>query len=173
MAVPAWAMGINPPLRIYNYLGLFALGFFFWGLFSLHAWLTRKGIPLYPAFTGWGQSALIALIVLAMAADFHKQPTPFGEKVHPGTLYTYRGNLPRVTSDLFFRVGPYQETLKQREALITQQKALGATSVTVPPLVNPPGSILFLDITPNPNHWINNLQARWYGVEKIEVSGEQ
>ncbi len=165
-------MGINPPLRIYNYLGLFALGFFFWGLFSLHAWLHKKQIPLYPAFTGWGRAALILIIVLAMAFDFHKQPTPFGAPVDRSSLYTYRGNLPLVTSDLFLRARPYSKALQQRQAFLNQQKALGKDSLTVPPIPNPPTSILFLDITPDPTHWINRLQAEWYGIGQIAVDSD-
>jgi hypothetical protein len=172
MVVPAWAMGMNPPLRIYNYLGLFFMGFFFWGLFCLHAWLHKKQIALYPAFTGWGRAALILIIFLAMAFDFHKQPTPFGGKTDTETLYIYRGNLPRVTSDLFLRARPYSEALQKRQAYVNQQKALGKDSLTVPPIPNPPTSILFLDITTDPTHWINMLQAEWYGLEQIAVDSD-
>jgi hypothetical protein len=172
MVVPAWAMGMNPPLRIYNYLGLFFMGFFFWGLFCLHAWLHKKQIALYPAFTGWGRAALILIIFLAMAFDFHKQPTPFGGKTDTETLYIYRGNLPRVTSDLILRARPYSEALQKRQAYVNQQKALGKDSLTVPPIPNPPTSILFLDITPDPTHWINMLQAEWYGIGQIAVDSD-
>ena len=167
MLVPAWAMGINPPLRIYNYLAIYFMGFFFWMLISLHAWLRKKEIPLYPAFTGLGRMAVVLLIFVAMAGDFHKQPTPFGMHASQSTLYTFRGNLPRVTSDLLLRAKPYSQALQQRQQYVNQQKALGHTHIVLEPLHNPPTSILFLDITADPAHWINMLQAEYYGVESI------
>jgi hypothetical protein len=169
MLVPAWAMGINPPLRIYNYLALYFMGFFFWGLMSLHAWLRRKEISLYPAFTGFGRAALVLLIFVAMAGDFHKQPTPFGPPVDRAKLFTYRGNLPRVTSDLLLRAKPYNQAMQQRQEFAEQQKAQGNTHIVLEPLQNPPSSILFLDITSDPEHWINMLQAECFGVESIKA----
>ncbi|HSV88012.1 MAG TPA: DUF6056 family protein [Bacteroidales bacterium] len=163
--VPAWAMGINPPMRIYNYLALYVIFFIFWFLFSCHAWLQGKGIQLYPAFTGAGKWIVAGLIFIAMAGDFHKEPGPEGP-------FTYRGNLARVTSDLVLRAETYRRALMEREEIILREKALGNKHIVVPALSDPPSSILYLDITPDPNHWMNLLQARYYGIEKIELEQE-
>ncbi len=173
MAVPAWAMGINPPMRIYNFMSLYFMGFFFWGLFSLNHWLRKKEIAFYPAFAGWGRHILILIIFLAMALDFHKQPLPPGYTGKHGTLYTYRGNLPLVTSDLLLRAKPFSKAMKQRQQYVNQQKAAGQTHIVAVPLQNPPSSILFIDITSDSSYWINMLQAEWYGVESIKVRGER
>jgi len=165
MAVPAWAMGINPPMRIYNFLGLYFIGFFFWFLFSLRHWLQARSIPVHAAFTGAGKWIVICLIFLAMAGDFHKEPGPDG-------AFTYRGNMARVVSDLVLRAGPYKRTMQEREAIIIHQMAIGNYHVIVPPLYNPPTSILYLDITCDPGYWINLLQARMYGIEKLSVESK-
>jgi len=160
--VPAWAMGINPPMRVYNFLALYVIFIIFWFLFSCHAWLQGKGIQLYPAFTGLGKWIVAGLIFMAMAGDFHKEPGPQGP-------FTYRGNLARVTSDLVLRAETYRRALMERKEIISREKARGNKNIVVPALSDPPSSILFLDITPDPKHRINLLQARFYGVEKIAV----
>jgi len=163
LAVPAWAMGINPPMRVYNFLGMYFMGFFFWFLFSFREWVHIKGVTFFPAFHGVGKWIVLSLIFIAMAGDFHKEPGPDGP-------FTYRGNLARVVSDLVFRAVPYSRAMQERESIIRHQKAIGNYHVTVPSMHNPPGSILYLDITADKNHPVNAVQARWYGLESLAVS---
>ena len=165
-AVPSWAMGINPPMRIYNFLVLYVMGFFLLFLFSLNSWMHDRKLQFYQPFGGAGKWVVVGLIFMAMAGDFHKEPGPEGP-------FTYRGNLARVTSDLVLRAGPFNRAMHERKAKVSQLKALGIQHVVVPPLINPPSSILFLDITYNPNHRINLLQAAFYGIEKIEVKNDR
>jgi hypothetical protein len=155
--IPAWSMGINPPLRVYNFLTPLWLIWIFWILASIRQ---RWSLSGWPVFAGKGFMAMVLLIVLSLMVHFVK--VPGGELV-------IGGNIPRAWYDLLVTAPKYDRAMHQREDIISRVRATGKNHVAVPALENPPHSIFFIDMTTNPDHWINILYARHYGVEKIET----
>jgi hypothetical protein len=150
--VPAWAMGINPPMRVYNYIALFWLtGFLLW-LFSINHHLAARTMALWPPFRGKGLQVFAAIILLTLLLDFTKPP---------GQPPVFRGNTPAAIHDLTTKALPYHHEIRQREHHIRQQQAAGADTLRLPPLQHRPKLVFYLDLTPDPNHWINLMKA-WY-----------
>ncbi|TVQ06346.1 MAG: hypothetical protein EA361_19870 [Bacteroidetes bacterium] len=158
--VPAWSMGINPPLRVYNFLSPLWLLWLLWLLTSIRSHFANLMDVGWPVFRGTGLKAMVLLIALSLMVNFVK--IPGGEVV-------FGGNVPRAWHDLAFRAAGYNRAMHQREALIKAALQQGESTLTLPRLHNPPGTIHFLDIFPDPDHWINRMMAEYYGVERVEM----
>lgn len=158
--IPAWSMGINPPLRVYNFLSpLWLLGFW-WLTASLRMRMDEQVVESWPAFRGAGLKVMLGVIALSFMVHFVK--VPGGELV-------IGGNVPRAWHDLLFRATDYNRAMHEREGIIREARNNGVPKVIVPALQNPPGTIHFLDIQPDPGHWINGIVAGHYGVEELSV----
>ncbi|MFP4065388.1 MAG: DUF6056 family protein [Bacteroidales bacterium] len=160
MFIPAWSMGINPPLRVYNFLSPFWLLWMLGLLMAVRHHYGEKVIKGWPQFHERGMKVMVLLIALSLMVHFVK--IPGGEVV-------FGGNVPRAWHDLAFRAADYNHAMHQREALIEAALQQGETTLTLPPLHNPPGTIHFLDIFPDSDHWINRMMAAYYGVERVET----
>ncbi len=84
-------------------------------------------------------------------------------------VIVFGGNVPQAWYDLVLRAPDYHRQMTQREDVIHQAKQRGETKVAVPSLEHPPATIFFIDMTPDPRHWINPLYARHYGLERVWV----
>ncbi|MBW6481204.1 MAG: hypothetical protein K0B37_17380, partial [Bacteroidales bacterium] len=158
--IPSWSMGINPPLRVYNFLSpLWLLGFG-WLLVTLRMRAGERVLESWPVFRGAGLKALLIVIALSFMVHFVK--VPGGEVV-------FGGNVPQAWYDLVFRAPDYNRAMHDRERIIREALAEGRTAVEVPALQNPPRTIHFLDIRPDAGHWINGIVAGHYGVEEVWV----
>ena len=160
MLIPAWSMGIVPPLRIYNFLTPLWLLWFLWLTISLRFYLAKDKTFVWSAVSGKSLNAMVLLIGLSIMVNFVKVP---------GGDYVYGGNVPRAWSDLVFRAAPFNRAMHEREALIYAAIEEGKQEVVLPALKDPPGTIFFLDITSDPDHWINILYARHYGVDRVSL----
>ena len=158
--IPAWSMGINPPLRVYNFLSPFWLLWLVGLLVAVRHHSGEKAVKGWPVFHGRGLKIMALLMALSLMVNFVK--IPGGEVV-------FGGNVPRAWHDLAFRAAPYNRAMHLREALIHEALQQGETTLTVPSLHNPPGTIHFLDIFPDGEHWINRLVGEYYGVERLET----
>jgi len=158
--IPAWSMGINPPLRVYNFLSPFWLLWLVGLLVAVRHHSGEKTVKGWPVFEGRGLKIMTLLVVLSLMVNFVK--IPGGEVV-------FGGNVPRAWHDLALRAAPYNRAMHQREALINEALQQGETTLTVPPLRNPPATIHFLDIFPDGEHWVNRLVGEYYGVERLET----
>ena len=159
--IPAWSMGINPPLRVYNFLSPFWLLWLVGLLTAIRHHYGKNAVKDWPVFQGRGLKAMVLLVAFSLMVNFVK--IPGGEMV-------FGGNVPMAWHDLAFRAVPYSNAMHQREALLDEALLKGDTALILPPLHNPPGTIHFLDIFPDPDHWINRLVAEYYGLEEIVVS---
>jgi hypothetical protein len=157
--IPAWSMGINPPLRIYGFLSPLWLFWFGWLLISA-GWHFRTKLPNWPVFSGAGFQAMVLLIALSFMVQFVKIP---------GGDIVFGGNVPQAWYDLAFRARDYNNQMNHRETIIQEAREHGTTQMGVPALVSPPGTIFFIDMTSDPNHWINALYARHYGMDELWI----
>jgi len=157
--VPAWSMGINPPLRVYGFLSPLWLLWFGWLLVSA-GWYFRTKLQSWPRFTGVGFKAMVFMIALSFMVQFVKIP---------GGNIVFGGNVPQAWYDLVFRASDYSKQMTGRELIIEKAHKDGLTQLSVPALKSPPPTIFFIDMTSDPQHWINPLYARHYGLETIWV----
>jgi len=158
--VPAWSMGINPPLRVYGFLSPLWLMWFLWLLASVRLYVGKALVEQWPRFVGVGFRVMIGIIALSLMTTFVKVP---------GGPLVFGGNVPQAWYDLAFRARTYNRELHHREHLIHTAHAEGQRQLAVPALSDPPPTIFFLDMTSQPDHWINPLYASHYGLEKIWV----
>lgn len=158
--IPSWSMGINPPLRVYNFLVPFALLWVIWMVVSFRERLPDKDLMTFPVLKGKGIKVYLFIVVLSLMFSFVKIP---------GGEIVFGGNIPRAYYDLFFRAAAYNEQMQQREQIIKEKKAAGIKDIVLPSLTSPPSTIHFLDMTADANHWINALYAGHYEVEKIRT----
>jgi hypothetical protein len=158
--IPAWSMGINPPLRVYNFITPFWLLWFTWLITTINHKYGKVLLGTWPVYKGMGLRVMVAVIALSFMVSFVKVPN--GELV-------FGGNTPRAMYDLLFRAAGYNRNMKEREEAILKALAKGETEVVVPALADPPGTIFFIDMTSDPDHWINALYARHYGVGRVRV----
>ncbi len=158
--IPSWSMGINPPLRVYNFLIPFALLWVIWMVVSFRERLPDKDLMTFPVLKGKGIKMYLFIVVLSLMFSFVKIP---------GGGIVFGGNIPRAYYDLFFRATAYNEQMQQREQIIKEKKAAGITDIVLPSLTSPPSTIHFLDMTNDEDHWINALYAGHYEVKKIRT----
>lgn len=160
MFIPAWSMGINPPLRVYNFLSPLWLLAFWWLLATMRYRAGEKIMASWPVFKGAGLKVMFAVIALSFMVHFVKVP---------GGDVVFGGNVPQAWYDLVFRAPDYNRDMHERERLIREAGTKGRTKVEVPALQNPPRTIHFLDIQPDRGHWINEIIASHYGVGEVWV----
>jgi hypothetical protein len=158
--VPAWSMGINPPLRVYGFLSPLWLMWFFWLLASVRNHTAIALAERWPRFGGVGLRVMVGIVALSLMTTFIKVP---------GGPLVFGGNVPQAWYDLAFRAQSYNRELHLREKFIQEAHAINVKQIAVPALSDPPPSIFFMDMTTNPDHWINPLYARHYGLERVWV----
>jgi hypothetical protein len=78
------------------------------------------------------------------------------------------GNFISLLRDL--HVAPlYAAEQKQREALVTRQKAEGKTDIVVPSLTVKPKLLFFTDLRPSSYDWKNQSYAQYWGIHSVSA----
>ncbi len=158
--VPALSMGINLPLRIYNFLSPFWLIWFIWILIAARTHLPKKIIKSFSFLKGVKLKAFLIIIFISLMTFFVKVPG--------GDIY-FGGNLPRSFYDLIFKANHYNTSMYERKEKIEKAKEKGKSIITVDPVHDLPKTIFFIDITENPDNWMNNFYATYHGVDAIKI----
>ncbi len=159
LCLPAWAMGINPPLRIYNFLSLLWLIWFLLLLATTYNFLRKKNIKTNLPLNGRSIIILVFITIVSVMGNFHKVP---------GEQYVFGSNTSRAWYDLCFNAIKYNESMKERRLLLDKALETEKAIIEVPIPANIPETIFFLDITNDHTHWINKLHAHYYGIEYIK-----
>jgi hypothetical protein len=159
--VQAWAMGINPPMRVYNTIGFYWLlgGFFF--LFSFHHFFTKKRILNVPLMNAKGIRFILFITLIALFSDFVKPP---------GQRPVFRGNTPAALYDLIFQSVPYLKETNARQKTIQHQINAGKDTIFLKPFQHKPKLVFYLDATDDPEYFVNMLLADYLEVNTIIVS---
>ena len=143
----AWARGeANPPMRIVDVAQfLFMMGF------SLLMILMADKQTIN-AQGNWISSASPAgiLLVIATICLFHAD-----------------GRVRRSYSDLLTKARTYDKEMMDRYQVIRQSTT---DEVALPPLSKVPETVFFRDILSNPDWWLNEQEARYFGRKKIYLT---
>lgn len=84
----------------------------------------------------------------------------------PLSVFHEKSNLPLIYSDIFTGIiFKYNKELKERDNLIKNCEK----NCEIPEIKNRPMSIFFKDLSSDPNHFINQSQAAFYGLESIRA----
>jgi hypothetical protein len=71
------------------------------------------------------------------------------------------------------KISAFDKEMNNRYTLIYEAQKNGIKVISLPPLQNKPNSLFVLDIQPGCNHWINQQEAQFYGLEKIYMDSTQ
>ena len=86
----------------------------------------------------------------------------------------FSGNSLTVLMDLATgKASGYDKEMNNRYSLIMAAKKQGMKEVSLSILQNKPQSLFVLDIQPGCTHWINRIQANFFGLTKICVDSTQ
>jgi hypothetical protein len=156
----ALAMGINPPLRVHGLIMVVFLWFWFVNLYILvQKFRRQRNIILY--FPRWLVTVLaIAMLVLTLG-DFYKEPAG---------AYQYRGNIIRAWTDLMYRAEPYEYQMQGRQRELMEHKGHNDT-LYLSPFRTVPKTVFFVDITAQPEHWINASVRAYYETGPVVLQG--
>ncbi len=84
-----------------------------------------------------------------------------------GTLL-FSGNSGNALMELTTgKIAAFDEEMNNRYRIIYEAQKSGVKTVTLQALQNKPTSLFVLDLQPGCNHWINQQEAQFYGLEKI------
>jgi hypothetical protein len=159
--VQSWAMGINPPMRIYNYLLFFWLSGFLFLLFNLKQHFSgKKSLPMSP-LKGKVLYTLVLITISSMFLDFKKPP---GEPV------VFGGNMPAAIYDLTHNFLPFRKELLNRNNDIQHQLQSGADTIILQPLKHKPEVVFYLDISEDPDYFVNYIMAETLGVKIVKLT---
>jgi len=81
------------------------------------------------------------------------------------------GNGYTIAADfLYHRPQQFSAEMKARAATLDACRAAPDRACRVPPSVNAPESIFFLDVSPDSTYWINEAYARFYGLRQVQLA---
>lgn len=156
----ALAMGINPPLRVHGLVLIVMMWLWIINLYIGAQRISRK-IGRTFSMPSWANAFLIAVILITTVADFSKEPSG---------PYHYRGNIARAWSDLSFRAIPYNTQQQQRLQQLRQNENNLSDTLRFKPLHNIPQTIHFIDLTEQPQHWINISYSQYYKTGPVALA---
>lgn len=144
---PAWGTGHIVASRTLSAAAMiFLLGWFLnWLL--LIGWLQAKSIQLV-ALHPLARTAGILLLAASLILT---------------------GNTRKVARELTAEIPAYVKAKAEWQAQLKHAATSGKKHVVLPPMINPPSTIGFSDITADPDDWINRCAAGYYGVETVRV----
>lgn len=158
--LPGWyGMGLPPPMRVHGLCSFVFIALWLITLTNLALWisLNRSHFQnISPATFRAG----IAVAILLTLTDFGKDP---------GKEFFFRSNIPAACYDLVFRTKNWQQQHNHRIKEIEKAKSDGISKVWVPAFVNPPRTLFFVDMSRDPQHWINRNVAGYYQLETIAI----
>ena len=143
---PYWSTGILGQHRTLNTACFYFIPF--WFLF-VHTVVSKNNLAdkIQTALTPIVQVGLGILLVLSLL---------------------FSGNSGTALMELATgKISGFNREMNNRYTQIAFAKEKGIKKVTFAPLQNKPASHFVLDIQPGCNHWINQQQAHFYGLEKI------
>ena len=83
----------------------------------------------------------------------------------------FGGNGYTIAADfLYRRPQRFSAEMDARAAALDACRTASDRACRVPPSVNVPESIFFLDVSPDPTYWINEAYARFYGLRQVQAS---
>jgi hypothetical protein len=156
-----FSTGLNPALRVHDAVGLFFVLFFFYNISVIHYYLVSHYKIAFieaPAY----------LIKILAAASFIFIITQFSKE--PGKEIICEGNIFHAYYDLFINAPEYNSELTQRENQISLAAMQHEKFIEVQPLSKIPKTIHFADITNDPKFWVNQCEAKYFGLDSIKVS---
>lgn len=161
--VQSWAMGINPPMRIYNFILFFWLTGFLMLVFNIKLYLTGKKRTSFRPLKGKILYAMTLIVIMSMFLDFIKPP---------GKPVIFGGNMPAAVYDLTYNFHPFRDELLHRNNEIQIQIQSGADTLILQPLKYKPKVVFYLDISKDPHHFINAFMANSLGVQSVRLSAD-
>jgi hypothetical protein len=73
------------------------------------------------------------------------------------------------TDLLYKKVQTFDAEMCARDNEMARAAAIGKDSVLLAPLSKKPATLFVLDLTPDPNHWINTSYASFFGLTKVSL----
>lgn len=159
--VQAWAMGINPPMRVYNLMLFFWLSGCLLFVSSVKHYLVHKNRIKIKPIKGFALNTMVLLILLSMILDFRKPP---------GTQIVFGGNFPAAIYDIIYHFQPYKNELHQRNYDISHQIHMENDTIRLSPLKHKPKVVFYLDISENPDYFVNILAANALDVKAVKLN---
>ena len=147
-SISPWLTGTLMPGRAVNFIYLFFLVGWFFGLFLMVGYFVKRNSVLFRRISG---SAFVFLFTVFVISVFWPSKN----------IYT-------AYSDLLTRASGYDQSLLARYKKLEDCRG-NEESCVVEELSLKPGSVFFDDITADENDWRNRCYAEYYGIRSVKI----
>ncbi len=157
-----YAMGSAPPPRIHNTIStLFLLLLFFTIIIIGNFYHHRSEIAKTPDIT---VRLLIIISAIMLYVSFQKKPDK---------PIDFTGNISNAWNDLLFQAAPYQKEMNERLVQINESRQSNQDTIILSPIIHKPYTIFYLDITENPEHWLNISFREYYHLKFVKLQNKK
>jgi hypothetical protein len=155
-----FSTGMNPALRVHNTIALYFVLAWFFNIGNLYQYLLKKNKITVIEVPSYLTKLLSAAAIILTITQFTKEP---------GKEIICEGNIFHTYYDLFLNATRYNQEMNSREYLIRQAVDKHKKSVDVPRLTAIPKTIYFIDITKDASYWVNQCEAKYFGIDSIRI----
>jgi hypothetical protein len=160
--IPRFSMGIEPPMHVNNLITLLFILLWFFYLVIAGKYFYDK----FPAFLNRSSTNNTCITLFAIVLFYTGAiKTPSG--------YHYFGNSINAWNDLLFKAEKYEAEMQHRYKLVRKARSENIELLIFDPIKSRPETVFFIDITTEPEDWINKSFAGYYQVKAVKINDQK
>lgn len=158
-----YAMGIMPPPRIFNAVSVTFLLLMFFNIIVIGNYI---GFTSKTKFAETPDVLIRSLLFASVILLFT------GIQKRPAESLKVTSNVTNAWNDLLFEAAPYQKEMNERFEKISIAQQTKSDTLILKPFTHKPYTIFYIDITENPQHWINISFSEYYHLKYVKLQNE-